>query len=323
MDRDPLAALERLLQDVADGVMEERRFDGAGAAGQTLYRPLPPGRRGRREVYAVLPGTRFFCACHIAPAPPPPSGPPAAAVVACCRSGLLCWQGERGAAAQIGPGEAALWFPEDLLKGTATFPLGYYAGYTLAVEGETLAAHLPPALAAAGWRADCLMRTPADGPVLLGGGGLGEILAPLEHVPPSQRFAHSILKAQELLLRLSALPPEGRPPIRSRHVRQVQELHALLTGDLTRRYTIEELSRRALINTTSLKSAFKALYGQPIGAYMKAYRIRRAQELLCAGEASIAEIAAEVGYETQGKFARAFQDVTGMLPSVYRRLHRR
>ena len=37
---------------------------------------------------------------------------------------------------------------------------------------------------------------------------------------------------------------------------------------------------------------------------------------------SIAAIAAAVGYESQGKFTRAFKDVTGQLTTEYRREHR-
>ena len=102
----------------------------------------------------------------------------------------------------------------------------------------------------------------------------------------------------------------------------IQEIHALLTGDLGRRYTIEELSRRYLINTATLKAVFKAVYSQPIGAYMKEYRLRRAMELLRQGGASIAEIAAQVGYESQGKFTEAFKAYTHQLPTEYRRQNR-
>lgn len=102
-------------------------------------------------------------------------------------------------------------------------------------------------------------------------------------------------------------------------IQAVNEIHALLTSDLTVRYTIEELSSRFHINQTTLKTVFKTVFGQSIGGYMKEYRIKRAKELLCHSDASISEIASKVGYENQSKFTSAFKDVTGMLPKEYRK----
>ena len=132
------------------------------------------------------------------------------------------------------------------------------------------------------------------------------------------------LKLQELLLYLEGLESGGRELTRygSQQTARIQEIHALLTEHLDRRYTIEELSHRYLLNTSTLKEVFKAVYGLPIATYMKEYRVRRAMELLRESGGSIAAIAAAVGYESQGKFTRAFKDVTGQLPTEYRREHR-
>ena len=102
----------------------------------------------------------------------------------------------------------------------------------------------------------------------------------------------------------------------------MQEIHHQLTEHLDRRYTIEELSRQYLINTSSLKEIFKGVYGMPIATYMKEFRIRKAMELLQQTDDSIAEIAAKVGYETQGKFAKAFKEFTNLTPSSYRKKYR-
>ena len=102
-------------------------------------------------------------------------------------------------------------------------------------------------------------------------------------------------------------------------VQIVNEIHDFLISDLKVRHTIEELSSRFLINQTTLKTTFKTVFGKPIAAYMKEYRIRRAMELLAKTGNSIAEIAYSVGYANQSKFTQAFKDVTGILPRDYRR----
>lgn len=104
-------------------------------------------------------------------------------------------------------------------------------------------------------------------------------------------------------------------------IQTVNEIHDLLVRDLTVRYTIDELSAKFHINPTTLKSAFKTVFGQSIGGYMKDYRIKRAKELLCHSEDSISQIAAAVGYESQSKFSAAFKDATGVLPREYRKAH--
>ncbi len=102
-------------------------------------------------------------------------------------------------------------------------------------------------------------------------------------------------------------------------IRTVNEIHDFLTADLGRRYTIEELSQRFHINPTTLKSTFKTMYGRPVAAYMKEYRMKRAAELLRQSSCPIAEIARSVGYESQSKFTQAFKDVTGTLPKDMRK----
>ena len=103
------------------------------------------------------------------------------------------------------------------------------------------------------------------------------------------------------------------------YVFTVKKIHALITRDLTARYTIDSLAARFHINKTTLKSAFKTVYGKPIAAYMKEYRIKRAMELLIRTDTPVSLVSAAVGYESASKFTEAFKSVTGMLPKDYRR----
>ena len=109
---------------------------------------------------------------------------------------------------------------------------------------------------------------------------------------------------------------EGRYPAELETVRRV---HELLTENLDRRYTIDELSRRFLINPSSLKEMFKAVYGKSLAAHIKEHRMERASELLRDTNLSVAEIAERVGYENQSKFSAEFKKQTGRLPTEYRR----
>lgn len=108
-------------------------------------------------------------------------------------------------------------------------------------------------------------------------------------------------------------------PCDEKQVQIIREIHTLLTENMQKRYTIDELSRRYLLNTSTLKDSFKAVYGMPIATYMKQYRIHEASKMLKDTNLSIAEISAAVGYENQSKFTNAFKNVVGILPTAYRK----
>lgn len=109
----------------------------------------------------------------------------------------------------------------------------------------------------------------------------------------------------------------------SEQVELIKRIHNQLINNLDKRFTIEELSKLYLINTSSLKSIFKSVYGLPIAAYMKEYRMKYAAELLRTNNSSIADIAAAVGYSSQSKFTKAFKDIMHVLPVEYRKRNSR
>ena len=99
----------------------------------------------------------------------------------------------------------------------------------------------------------------------------------------------------------------------------VGHVHDELTNNLAERVTIEELSRKYLMNTTTLKRCFKQVYGETIAAHMKKHRMEEAASLLLKTQNDIAAIAQAVGYESQSRFTAAFKETYGELPTEYRR----
>ena len=102
-------------------------------------------------------------------------------------------------------------------------------------------------------------------------------------------------------------------------VKIIREIHDDLAQHMDRRVTIEELAHRDLINPTTLKTVFKEVYGSSLAAHMKEHRMERAAALLRETDLSVAEIAGQVGYESQSKFTAAFKEQFGQLPKEYRR----
>ena len=102
-------------------------------------------------------------------------------------------------------------------------------------------------------------------------------------------------------------------------VKIIREIHDDLAQHMDRRVTIEELAHRYLINPTTPKTVFKEVYGSSLAAHMKEHRMERAAALLRETDLSVAEIAGQVGYESQSKFTAAFKEQFGQLPKEYRR----
>jgi len=148
------------------------------------------------------------------------------------------------------------------------------------------------------------------------------IFSELYSVPDRLQGPYFKLKVQELLLFLCMVDvaeEQQREYYTSPHVEIVKKIHKKLISNLQDRPTIEELSKEFLINSATLKSTFKGIYGQSIGAYMKEYRMKQAAVLLRQTQSTIAEIANEVGYENQSKFAAAFSDIMKITPAEYRK----
>ena len=99
----------------------------------------------------------------------------------------------------------------------------------------------------------------------------------------------------------------------------IRHVHEDLTQHLSERVTIEELSRKYLMNSTTLKRVFKQVYGETIAAHMKKHRMEAAALLLIKTQDDISAIAQAVGYESQSRFTAAFKETYGELPTEYRK----
>src|SRR5215467_4276590 len=85
-----------------------------------------------------------------------------------------------------------------------------------------------------------------------------------------------------------------------------------------RRWTAEDLAREAGSSRTVLAERFNALLGKPPIEYVTSWRLQLAADRLRGSPESIASIAADVGYESEAAFNRAFKRVTGVTPGRWR-----
>lgn len=117
---------------------------------------------------------------------------------------------------------------------------------------------------------------------------------------------------------LAALPQEHsgwlaglRDPIAGRAL-------TLLHARPARAWTLEDLARESFTSRTVLTDRFKHFVGSAPMQYLAHWRMQLAAGRLARGGASLASIAAEVGYGSEAALSRAFKKVVGASPAAWR-----
>ena len=104
----------------------------------------------------------------------------------------------------------------------------------------------------------------------------------------------------------------------SSQVAIARETRNILCADLSQNHTARELAERFQVAETSLKNYFRGVFGENLSTFLREARMRQAAELLQSSELRVAEIAAQIGYENQSKFAAVFVRRFGCPPLEYR-----
>jgi AraC-like DNA-binding protein len=84
-------------------------------------------------------------------------------------------------------------------------------------------------------------------------------------------------------------------------------------------WTVGELAREVGMSRTVLAERFRHFLGEPPIAYLTRWRLRLGARALETTSHSVAEIAAETGYESEAAFNRAFKREHGVPPARYRK----
>jgi AraC-like DNA-binding protein len=129
-------------------------------------------------------------------------------------------------------------------------------------------------------------------------------------------------KFREILARIIArgLPNDGDPrDAGAFEAERVKRIPVILMERADAPPSIPELARELSLNATTMKRAFKNMFGMPIYAYHRNLCLERAAMTLRDTSASIAEIALENGYSGSVSFCGAFRKRYGAPPGRYRR----
>lgn len=99
---------------------------------------------------------------------------------------------------------------------------------------------------------------------------------------------------------------------------QVSRVLKLIHGEPKRDWTVAALGKAAGISRSALADRFAAMVGESPMRYLANWRMQLAKRLLRDSGQNIAEIAAQVGYESEAAFNRAFRRLVGKPPAAWR-----
>lgn len=242
-----------------------------------------------------------------------------------CRAGQVVWNMKSGNRMSLKAGDFSLHTMCVCADSTVHVPAGRYQGLTISVDLRKVSACPPEAIAGTGifegllWEKFRLKNAAA---FFAGNRQTQSIFDAFYDQPEALRRSYQRVMTLELFLYLARVEVEPQACLTEylpEQVQMIQEIHNWLLQHMDQRITIGALSKQYLVNPTTLKAAFKAVYGTSLAAHIKKHRLDRAAQLLQETDMCIAEIAQVVGYDSQSKFAAAFKGSFQMLPREYRK----
>ncbi|MDR1204244.1 MAG: helix-turn-helix domain-containing protein [Peptococcaceae bacterium] len=276
---------------------------------QLMYNDLHLARVTEHDRFYVPPGADMLVINH-------------------CREGRFECEFPWGECGYIGEGDMVVSTLPTPVR-SSSYPLAHYHGVSVVADvpraaetvGEVSALLGTAGIDVQGIKERLLGKSPYF--LMRSSEAVSHIFSELYNAPDALRDSYIRLKLIELFLFLSVIQPDdgsGRKYFYKTRVKAVKAMRDYMTAHLDRQFTLGELSRRFNIPLTAMKSCFKSLFGTPIHAYMREYRLQTASALLRETDEPIAEIAAKVGYDSPARFSAAFKTAAGLPPSDYRKV---
>ena len=99
---------------------------------------------------------------------------------------------------------------------------------------------------------------------------------------------------------------------------KVERVKAFIEANLARRLHVEDLAAVAHMSPFHFTRLFKQATGLSPHAYLTFHRIERAKRMLAESGLALVEVAARVGFQTQGHFTEVFRRHAGTTPRRFR-----
>jgi len=115
------------------------------------------------------------------------------------------------------------------------------------------------------------------------------------------------------------VPPDQQGWLAGLRDRYVGKALALMHSRPAHPWTVDELANDVGLSRSALGERFAAVIGQPPMQYLTRWRLQLAADLLHNSRRAVAAISADVGYDSEAAFSRAFKRELGSAPGAWRR----
>ena len=198
-----------------------------------------------------------------------------------------------------------------------------YKGFALLVTEKELIAHLPFGITEQDLDLTQIDRALEQSPVLVIR-AIDRLQGIIREICEADKPKSAVRKLRtiEMLICISQCEISQAAASRSYRTKAQVELaksvEALISADLSKHITIEQLSEIFDVSPTRLKNCFKSVYSDSIYSYVRRKKMQKAAEMLTNSSRSILEIAGACGYDNGSKFSKAFRTIYGLSPREYR-----
>jgi AraC-like DNA-binding protein len=128
-----------------------------------------------------------------------------------------------------------------------------------------------------------------------------------------------LMLLQAIRIHIATLPEESEGWLSGLRDPQIGRVLQLIHAEPGRDWTLASLAAAAGMSRSVLAERFTRLVKLPPMQYLARWRMQLATHALMQRSTSIAGVAAEVGYESEAAFNRAFKRVVGVPPGQWRR----
>lgn len=245
--------------------------------------------------------------------------------IAFCRAGRFECEYKHGFVTYLGEGDFAVSVlsPE---QEPPAFPIGYYDGIAIIVNLDITGPSFDNIIEGVSIDLSELAKKFCSGhccSVIKTPSNLLHVFNEICDVRDTAPMGYLRLKVLESFFLLSQMLPsenfETAAYYSASQIKKIKTLKQELTTQLDSRESLKSMAERYGMSLTSLKDCFRAVYGKPIHAFQREYKMQVATKMLVATSLSIAEISGRLGYENPNKFSSAFKEIIGVSPTEYRK----
>ena len=102
-------------------------------------------------------------------------------------------------------------------------------------------------------------------------------------------------------------------------LRTIRQIAKKITGNVSKEYSLEQLSIKSGLSQAKLQEGFKLMYARTVTEYIRHVRLEAARDLLNHTDLNISQIVYSIGFSSRSYFSKIFKDKYNISPSDHQK----